>query len=281
MIHTLVYNRKAQSAWDPMPEDMRKEYLDIIAKIPFSFLDIVEEYLPGVFDPIRRHPDAIGPLPMLRWYPKPILIAAAVFAERRILDDSRVTQTLDEDSNWNYSDDHSDEDSDEDSDERSNEDSGEYSGEHSDDNSDENSDDRYADSNIVGTNLDRRSANRDLYNRYVFGDQSDSESNSSCNASIRPNIGLNSDNYSGGSASTCADFSDSASHSDGGASTCADFSNSYPDNVIISLEDADGDSEDGDGDLNGSSDWDMLTINQEFQVAQDELEQHGFEISGN
>lgn len=92
MLHTLFINGKAQSAWDPMPQEALVEYLETISKIPYSFSDIVEEYLPGVFDPIR--PDPTSP----RWYPKPILVAACVFAERRILQDPRTTDEEDSDS---------------------------------------------------------------------------------------------------------------------------------------------------------------------------------------
>lgn len=50
----IFHNGKAQSVWDPMPEDMLIEYLDTIANIPYHFRNIVDEYLPRVFDPIRR-----------------------------------------------------------------------------------------------------------------------------------------------------------------------------------------------------------------------------------
>lgn len=90
LLHTLFVNGKAQSAWDPMPQEALVEYLETISQIPYSFPAIVEEYLPGIFDPIRADPT--GPP---RWYPKPILVAACLFAERRILNDPRTT---DEDS---------------------------------------------------------------------------------------------------------------------------------------------------------------------------------------
>lgn len=88
MLHTLYYHRKAQSIWDPMPEEMLKGYLEVLASIPYGFDDIIAEYLPGIFDPIRA-PFTDPPVPR-RWYPKPILIAACIFAERRILNDPRT-----------------------------------------------------------------------------------------------------------------------------------------------------------------------------------------------
>ncbi|MCJ1463108.1 hypothetical protein MMC07_001713 [Pseudocyphellaria aurata] len=100
MMHTLFHNGKAQSVWDPMPEDMLIEYLDTIANIPYDFQNIVEEYLPRVFDPIRRGLStnrADAPAPR-RWYPKPILVAACIFAERRILDDPRTYGSSNDDS---------------------------------------------------------------------------------------------------------------------------------------------------------------------------------------
>lgn len=62
---------------------MLKSYLKTIAMISYGFTDIVEEYLPGVFDPIRMEKWS-------RWYPKPIIVTACVFAEWRILRDSRT-----------------------------------------------------------------------------------------------------------------------------------------------------------------------------------------------
>lgn len=71
-----------------MPEEMLVGYLETIARIPNSFQEIVEEYLPGVFEPIRedwlkreRFPDSINPPGPPRWYPMPILVAACILAE--------------------------------------------------------------------------------------------------------------------------------------------------------------------------------------------------------
>ena len=50
------------------------------------------EYLPGVFDPIRRYgfSNTTDAPTSPRWYLNPILIATCIFAERRILGDPRT-----------------------------------------------------------------------------------------------------------------------------------------------------------------------------------------------
>lgn len=91
MLPTLYYDGRAQSAWDPLPKEILIGYLETVAKIPYSFQDIVEEYLPGVFD-LNRREDTTGLSPSTRWYPKPTLVAACIFAEDRILGNPRITE---------------------------------------------------------------------------------------------------------------------------------------------------------------------------------------------
>lgn len=242
LLHTIFYNGRAQSAWDPMPEEMLIEYLETISKIPYSFSDIVEEYLPGVFDPIRTR-KSLDTHTSSCWYPKPIVIAACVFAERRILSDPR-TEHLDE---------------------------GYDAG--CDEDSNQNSDDEDTNPNLVVVNLCNQNA--DL-------DQSDTESSSSYATSIRPNTGSDSVSGSDGgvrishqpdsdsdSARPCLDGLDTCLE---GECTRTDYSECSSDNIITS------ENPDTEGDSDDSGHWDVLSIYLEVQQAQDELKRRGLEL---
>lgn len=267
MLHTICFKGRAQSVWDPMPEELLVGYLETIARIPNSFPDIVEEYLPGVFEPIRgeRSPDSINSPGQPRWYPKPILIAACIFAERRILSDPRAT-------NWS-----DDEDSDyEDSDDE----------------------DAYLRETWPGTTL---------YNWYANLDESDNESDSSYHGSIDLSTGLDglfgssvysnsdSDTYSVSDSASTSYHSDSDLASDS-ASTCSDDPDCSPDsyekssnnlnNASASSDNSsedytipsDDDTDSADDDTNGSDEWAMESINQAFVEAYHELLRRGLEL---
>lgn len=255
LLHTLYYEGRAQSAWDPMPEEMLAGYLEMIAGLPYSFADIVEEYLPGVFNPIRKASlSATEPLAFPPWYPKPILIAACVFAERRILNDPRVTE---------------------------------------EDSEDEDSDDENTYPNNLWAAP--ASAGAALYNQYAdLGSDTESEisftsPDSPCTIpdsfSDSDGASICSDNSE--SASSISDDSDVASMWDtdfDSASTCTDFSDNCQEIVNAAAEASEGDSDDSDdadnseGDSMNSRTWEVGVIIQRFQEMQEELERHGLEL---
>ena len=243
LLHTIFYKGRAQSAWDPMPEEMLIKYLKTISKIPYSFSDIVEEYLPGVFDPIRSR-RSLGTYTSPCWYPKPIIIAACVFAESRILSDPR-TENLDEEYDVNC-----------------------Y------ENSNQYSDDRDTNPNIAVVNPS---------NQNVYLDQSNTESSSSYSSSMRSNTGFDSvpasnsgirtshqPDHNSDSARPCLDGLNTSPE---GECTCTDYTECSSDYKITS------DSPETDGDSDESSHWDVLSIYLEVQQVQDELERRGLETS--
>lgn len=261
MLHTIYFQGRAQSAWDPMPDEMLVGYLETLAKIPNSFPDIVEEYLPGVFEPIRgeRSLDSITPPGSPRWYPKPIIVAACIFAQRRILSDPRTTKRLDEDPD--------------------------------DDDSD------YEDSDDEDASTRSRSPGTTLYNRYANLDESDNESDSSYHGSIRLRTRLghlfSSSVYSISDSDTRYSASDSASTSDhsrsdsasDSASTCSDDSDCNPgshktssDNLDDASASSDSSSEGSDDDTYGPDEWTIEIIEQAFLEADYELLQRGLEL---
>lgn len=255
MLHTLSYHGRAQSVWDPMPKEMLIWYLETIAKIPYSFADIVEEYLPGVFDPIRREspPNTTQPTTSPRWYPMPILNAACIFAEQRIINDPRTTDWLEED--------FVDVDSD-------------VGGDH-------------PNTSRVALN----SVGAVLYSRYADLDtQSDIESVCSITELTRLANGLNfstgsdsssdhSDSHSD-SLCSCSDYSDSDLD---GANTYPEYSDTWPEIFNNPSDNSEGwpqifnPSDNFENDSNHSNGWDLGSINMEIQEAQLELERRGIE----
>lgn len=266
LAHTLYYDGKAQSVWDPMPEEMLIGYLEILATIPYTFVDIVEEYLPGVFDPVRGYgsSDTTDGPTSPRWYPKPILIAACIFSERRILSDPRTIDGDSEDGDSN----------------------------------DEDSENGLAYPNLVGACLYNRyadvdsdtesnisytgSISRSTASNLDFGSDSGSISDDSESDSDSDSDGASVWDSDSDSGSTCTEYSEVS-----GPDTTKpreDPGGNLDDAAVISDEVA-GNSDDiadglddGASDLEDSSNWFTGSIDREFRELQSELERCGLEL---
>lgn len=247
MLHTVCYNGRAQSAWDPMPKEMLVGYLEVIAEIPYSFQEIVEEYLPGVFDPIRRD-DATGLPPSTRWYPKPILVAACIFAERRILSDPRTEQVSDD--------------------------------EYDTDDEESEGEDAFSSIGWPGANLVNRFARLD-----ESDDESDTSESDSIflRTSVSAPDGFMSNPYDSYSDSDEGSIFSADLGSDlDSVSTCSDDFESHPEVSKSSPHgnpgDSDDNSDESDDDSDDSNSWDVWDVNLDFQRAMDELVGRGLEF---